>query len=211
MRREDITRVTEIDREAFPTLWPPANYKRELNNPLAHYMVACDEENRVERTDVKATPQKRRSGLASGVKRLFNYIRFLGNEPPPSDGEYISGFAGFWIMAGEVHMTNIAVREILHNQGIGELLLIALIDLAAKLDARMITLEVRVSNIAAQSLYYKYSFAKVGLRRGYYIEDREDAVLMSTEDITSAPFQTRLQQLRRAYSKRWGIAIHPAT
>ncbi len=211
MRREDITQVTQIDREAFPTLWPPANYKRELNNPLAHYMVACDEENKVERPDVKAMPQKRRSGLASGVKWLFNYIRFLGNEPPPSDEEYISGFAGFWIMAGEAHITNIAVRKMHHNQGIGELLLIALIDLATKLDTRMITLEVRVSNIAAQGLYYKYGFAKVGLRRGYYIEDKEDAVLMSTEDVTSASFQARLQQLKQAYSRRWGIAMHPAT
>ena len=43
MRKEDIPQVTEIDREAFPTLWPPANYQRELDNQLAHYIVACDE------------------------------------------------------------------------------------------------------------------------------------------------------------------------
>ena len=44
MRREDIAQVSEIDREAFPTQWPPANYKSELKNRLAHYIVACDEE-----------------------------------------------------------------------------------------------------------------------------------------------------------------------
>jgi len=207
MRREDIAQVTEIDREAFPTLWPPANYQRELNNRLAHYIVACDEEKKVEEPDVQATPEKRRSGLASMVRQLFNYDRFLGNEPPPSAREYITGFAGFWVMADETHITNIAVREIHRCQGIGELLLIAVIDLAAKLNARMITLEVRASNVAAQSLYSKYGFAQVGLRRGYYTDDREDGVLMTAENITSVPFQARLQQLKQAHFERWGIAL----
>ena len=44
MRKEDIAQVTEIDREAFPTMWPPANYLNELQNRLAHYIIACDEE-----------------------------------------------------------------------------------------------------------------------------------------------------------------------
>jgi len=207
MRREDIAQVSEIDREAFPTLWPPTNYQHELNNRLAHYIVACDEEKKVEEADVQATPEKRRSGLASRVRQLFSYDRFLGNEPPPSTREYITGFAGFWIMADEAHIINIAVREIHRCQGIGELLLIAVIDLAAKLNVCIITLEVRASNVAAQSLYYKYGFTQVGLRRGYYTDDREDGVLMSTEDITSAPFQARLQQLKQAHSEKWGIAL----
>ena len=80
------------------------------------------------------------------------------------------------------------------------------IDLAAKLDASMITLEVRASNIAAQGLYYKYGFVQVGLRRGYYTDNREDGVLMSIEDITSAPFQARLQQLKQDYLQKWGTA-----
>jgi len=207
MRREDIAQVNEIDREAFSTLWPPANYKHELNNRLAHYIVACDEEKKVEEADVEATPEKRRSGLASRVRQLFNYDRFMGNEPLPSAREYVAGFAGFWIMAGEAHITNIAVRKIHYRQGIGELLFIGVIDLATKLEARMITLEVRASNIAAQSLYSKYGFTRVGLRRGYYTDDREDGVLMSTEDIASALFQARLQKLKQAYSGKWEIAL----
>jgi len=71
----------------------------------------------------------------------------------------------------------------------------------------MITLEVRASNIAAQSLYSKYGFAQVGLRRGYYTDNREDGVLMSTEDIASVPFQVRLQELKQAHSEKWGIAL----
>jgi ribosomal-protein-alanine N-acetyltransferase len=206
MRKEDIPQVTEIDREAFPTLWPPANYRRELENRLARYIVACDEEERVEEPEMEATPQKGFSGLVSKLRQLFNHDRLFGNEPSSSGRQYIFGFAGFWIMAGEAHITNIAVREKHRRHGIGGLLLISLIDLATELDARLITLEVRASNTAAQSLYSEYGFTKVGLRRGYYTDNREDGVLMSLEDITSARFRANLQQLKQAHCQKWGVA-----
>ena len=111
-------------------------------------------------------------------------------------------------MAGEAHITNIAVREQYRRQGIGELLLISLIDLAIELDAHLVTLEVRASNTTAQSLYSKYGFIQVGLRRGYYTDNREDGVLMSLENITSAPIQANLQQLKQAHAQTWGITSH---
>jgi len=208
MLREDIAQVTEIDREAFPTLWPPANYHHELQNQLAHYIVACDEEKTVDEPEVKAPPEKSFSRLISRVRQLFNHGRFFANELPPSDKKYIAGFVGFWIMVGEAHITNIAVRVPYRRQGIGELLLISLIDMATELNAHTITLEVRASNTAAQSLYQKYGFTQVGLRRGYYSDNREDGVLMSTENITSAQFQAYLNRLKQAHSKRWGIALY---
>jgi len=208
MRREDIAQVTEIDREAFPTLWPPANYQHELQNRLAHYIVACDEEKTVEEPEVEASPEKGFPSLVSRVRQLFNHDRFFSNKLPPSGREYIIGFAGFWIMADEAHLTNIAVWKLYRRQGVGELLLISVIDMATKLNAYIITLEVRASNTAAQGLYHKYGFTQVGLRRGYYTDNREDAVLMSTENITSASFQAHLQQLKQAHSRRWGIALY---
>ena len=208
MRREDIAQVTEIDREAFPTLWPPANYQHELQNRLAHYIVACDEEKTVEEPEVEASPEKGFPSLVSRVRQLFNHDRFFSNKLPPSGREYIIGFAGFWIMADEAHLTNIAVRKLYRRQGVGELLLISVIDMATKLNAYIITLEVRASNTAAQGLYHKYGFTQVGLLRGYYTDNREDAVLMSTENITSASFQAHLQQLKQAHSRRWGIALY---
>ena len=207
MRKEDIPQVTEIDREAFPTLWPPANYRRELENRLAHYIVACDEGERVEEPEMKATPQKGFSGLVSRLRQFFNHDRLFGNELPSSGRQYVFGFTGFWIMAGEAHITNIAVREKHRRQGIGELLLISLIDLATELDARLITLEVRASNTVAQSLYSKYGFTQAGLRRGYYTDNREDGILMSLENIASAPVQANLQRLKQAHSQKWEIAI----
>ena len=78
MRKEDLPQVTEIDHEAFPTLWPPANYRRELDNRLAHYIVACDEENRIEPPEPKATPQKGFSELVAKLRRLVQPRPLLG-------------------------------------------------------------------------------------------------------------------------------------
>ena len=158
MRREDVAPVTEIDREAFPALWPPVNYKRELENRLAHYIVACDAVERVDDPEVETPLEKDSPGLGSRVRRLFNYNRFFRYQPPEPGKQYVTGFAGFWIMAGEAHITSIAVREFRRRQGIGELLLISMINLAAELNTRIITLEVRASNTIAQGLYYKYGF-----------------------------------------------------
>ena len=181
IRWEDIAQVTEIDLEAFPTMLPPTNYERELKNKLAHYIVAYDDHRAVGEPDA-------------------------GDVLP--DRQYIVGLAGFWIIVGEAHIINIAVRQPYSRQGIGGLLLISLIDLAIEKDAHLITLEVRASNSAAQSLYYKYGFTIKGIRRGYYSDNREDAITMTVEEIYSASFQERLNLLKQAHSKKWGIALY---
>lgn len=207
MRKEDLAQVKEIDREAFPTQWPPPDYRRELQNPLARLIVVCDESKKVTEPEVEAPPEKGISKLASKVRRLWRHERFFGNKLPPSDRQYVVGFASIWVMADEAHLTNIAVRKQYQRQGIGEQLLISIIDLAAELKADFITLEVRISNTAAQSLYSKYGFTQVSVRRGYYTNNREDALLMSTESITSAPFQARFQRLKQAHVKNTGETI----
>jgi|TARA_B100001964_G_scaffold245288_1_gene331276 ribosomal-protein-alanine N-acetyltransferase len=102
-------------------------------------------------------------------------------------------------MADEAHVITIVVRKKCRGQGVGELLLIALNELAAKQKAHIITLEVRISNTVAQNLYTKYGFTRVGLRHGYYTDNQEDALLMSTQDITSIVFQKHFAQLKRDY------------
>jgi ribosomal-protein-alanine N-acetyltransferase len=190
MSQEDVPQVTEIDREAFPTMWPPANYQREMKNGLAHYIVAIED-----RQEAKALPEKGLAALLARVRRLF------GNGPVLSAGQYIIGFAGLWMLAGEAHITNIAVREKHRRRGIGEALLIGIIELAIELGAHLVTLEVRASNSDAQKLYAKYGFVRVGRRRGYYTDNGEDAVLMSIEDVKAAPVKARLEQLKRAHSE----------
>jgi len=213
MHQEDVAQITEIDREVFPTQWPPTNYQHELRNRLAHYIVACDDDKIADQLEVKVPSEKDLAWLAARLRRLFSRQRSSSNKLPPPVGHYIIGFTGFWVMAEEAHIINIAVREAYQRQGIGELLLISLIDLAIELKARIITLEVRVSNTTAQNLYTKYGFTQVGMRRGYYvdrgynIDSREDGLLMSTQDITSAAFQAHLQQLKQALSEKWGSPL----
>ena len=207
MLKEDIAQVTAIDHEAFPTQIPPPNYRHELQNQLARYIVVCDDTKTVAEPEVKA--DKGLSGLVSRIKKCFHR-----NHPPsarlsPSDQQYIVGFAGIWVLADEAHITNIAVRKRYQRQSIGELLLISTIDLAQKMKASMMTLEVRASNLIAQNLYRKYGFTQVGIRRGYYLDNREDGIIMSTENITSATFETHLQQLREALARKFGSQVMP--
>ena len=171
-------------------------------------IVAYEEEKTDEETREKPNSHKSSTGLVSRMGQLFNHDRSSGNEVPPSGRQHIIGFAGFWIMANEAHISSIAVQKPYRYQGIGELLLISTIDLATELNARIITLEVRISNTTAQSLYQKYGFIQVGLRRGYYIDNNEDAVAMSATNIGSASFQAHLNRLKQVHSRKWGIALY---
>ncbi len=200
MTKDDIADVTEIDREAFTTQWPPADYAYEFKNRMAHYLVVCDSMKETNRDKHERKPGK----IQSWFRRLFS--REHGNNHKISSPQhYIVGFAGFWVMAGEAHITSIAVREQYRRKGIGELLVIAIIDLAITLNSNVITLEVRVSNTNAQNLYIKYGFNKVGERKKYYLDrspsgdSREDAVIMTTNDITSVGYQELLHQLKRKH------------
>ena len=105
-------------------------------------------------------------------------------------GEEILGYLGLRILAGEAHLTTIAVKESERRRGVGESLLTWAIEFARQMGASLLTLEVRASNLPARSLYRKYGFVEVGIRRRYYVETGEDALLMSLEDLSSfkAPF-----------------------
>lgn len=90
----------------------------------------------------------------------------------------VLGFIGIWIILGEGDITNIAVHPGFRKLGIGEKLLSSMIDLCDSLDCNIINLEVRSSNLPAISLYKKLNFLEVGLRKGYYEDNKEDAILM---------------------------------
>ncbi len=200
MREADLKQVSEIDREAFPTQVPQPNYRQELHNKLAHYIVVVD-------TDVTVPPATPASstGIRGLVARLKRRVAGEDDpEDPPAPGEYIVGFAGIWVLADESHVTNIAVRERYRRQGIGELMLIATIKMSEELRATTMTLEVRASNTTAQRLYSKYGFVEVGVRKGYYLDNREDGIIMTTASIVSTDYRKRLRGLREALAAKWG-------
>jgi [ribosomal protein S18]-alanine N-acetyltransferase len=90
----------------------------------------------------------------------------------------IIGYAGLWAIVDEAHVTNIALLEKYRGRKWGERLLDELMKTASYLGMKSITLEVRVSNEVAQNLYRKKGFRSAGTRKGYYSDNREDALIM---------------------------------
>ncbi len=198
MAWEDLDQVAQIEREAFPTLWPPTSYKRELKNRLAHYVVCIHSGKRA------LFPTQPRTDL---VGRLLRRVRRGPAPPPPGEPpELVVGFVGLWFMADEAHIVSIAVQEAYRGQGLGELLLLGAVELALQKEGRVVTLEARITNILAQSLYQKYGFHEAGVRRSYYSDNREDAMIMTTDFIGSAEYQDRIASLRQRFEDRYGEA-----
>ncbi len=109
------------------------------------------------------------------------------------------GYGGMWLMVDEAHVTTFAVLPAWRRQGIGGRLLLALMQLARDQGARVATLEVRISNRAARSLYAQFGFRPVGVRPRYYSDNGEDALIMTTGALASADMITLLAVLERRY------------
>ncbi len=202
MRRQDIPQVTEIDHEAFPTEWPPTNFIHELGNKLAYYIIACEHQATNPQSNLGLSDREKQLGFFDRVLRIISKKQI--RKENQSEELPIVGFAGMWIMADEAHVASIASHKEYRHQGIGEALLISLIELAIKKHARIVTLEARVSNQVAQNLYYKFGFDKLGVRKAYYLDNKEDAVIMSTEYIGSPSFREKFIKIKQAYYRKWG-------
>lgn len=92
---------------------------------------------------------------------------------------FILAFANYWIVADEVHLLNIATHPEARRLGHGRRLIAHLFEVATQRACRLVTLEVRRSNEAAQALYRALGFQSVGVRPGYYTDNAEDALLMT--------------------------------
>lgn len=99
--------------------------------------------------------------------------------------DIVIGFGGLWLIIDEGHITNIAVHPEFRGTGVGSALLEALIEICKLEAACGVTLEVRKSNIPAQNLYKKYGFVEEGLRKGYYGDNKEDAIIMWKRNLYS--------------------------
>lgn len=108
---------------------------------------------------------------------MNHFARYLVME---LDGKPIA-YAGMWTIVDEAHITNIAVRTAHRGHHFGETLLLELIKLAMEHGIERMTLEVRESNLVAQSLYRKLGFDPAGIRKGYYSDNQEDAIIMWCE------------------------------
>jgi ribosomal-protein-alanine N-acetyltransferase len=124
-------------------------------------------------------------------------------------GDRVVGFAGIWLLVDEAHITTFATRGTWRRQGIGERLLLALLDLSMARGAHEATLEVRPSNEPARRLYEKYGFNVVGVRPRYYSDDNEDALIMTTPELDGPTMRERMAELRTEIAARPDIELGP--
>ena len=195
MTMGDVPRVVEIERLAYPSTWPPSAYRKELqDNRWAHYIVLRDKKLQGEQETVPPQePEKPRRNRLFPLSLLTN--RATVSTPSPELASII-GFAGLWLMVDEAHITTIAMHPGFRRLGLGEFLLVSLIDISYNIGAKWVTLEVRVSNYTAQNLYHKYGFREAGIRHRYYSDNQEDAIIMWTDEINSPGYKQRFQELK---------------
>lgn len=206
MQMADIPQVSDIERETFPPPWPATNFRRDLTvNTSTSYLVASEE---AYQEEMGPSNPGDRGGDPSSQGAILRALRatitlLAGGKPAPrAEAVPVFGFAGVWFLSDEAHIATIAVRSVFRRQGIGEHLLAGVIDIAIANSAQLVTLEVRASNEAAQALYDKYGFVVVGVRPGYYSDNKEDAILMTADGITSNSFQENFERLRQTGGRR---------
>ncbi len=138
------------------------------------------------------------SDLADNPLATYRVIRSGddGRWPP------ILGWGGFWLLVDEAHVATVASHPDYRGCGLGEWLMVALLDKAQERGARVATLEVRASNLPAQKLYDKLGFDVVGMRRKYY-RDGEDGLIMTTPPLAEPEIQARIEASAATRSNGW--------
>ncbi len=214
----DVLDMEEVERLAFPTLFPPTRFRREVDKSNTLYLVAArdwtDEE-------LALGPDALRSnGGGNGLvgqlgsllklpaRLLFQTVGGRSRQMPPS---YVVGLVGLWFVMDEAHVVIIGNRPGDRRKGIGELLLIAALESAIAHGSRVMTLEVRGSNEVARALYHKYGFREVGVRKRYYADNNEDAVIMTTPPIQSDEYREHFEKQVREHEGRWGTSDRRAS
>ena len=165
MQKSHLDDIIKVEEKAYGEHhWSKESFFNELNNDLAKYFCAFDE---------------------NGT---------------------LTGYCGCWQILEEAHITNIAVSPDFRRRRIGEALLTAIIKSCYKEKIKYLTLEVRVSNEPAIKLYEKYGFKSLGIRKGYYQDNNDDALIMWTENIFYDKFKNIYEQNLTNLGKEAGIS-----
>jgi len=155
MRLADLPIVGQLELRCFTAPWSETAYRHELtSNPRSFYFVI-------------RTPERGDETAGSPDSAL-----------PP-----VLGYGGYWLLGEEAHIVTIASHPDYRRRALGELMLLYLIGHARDAQVNEVTLEVRVSNRPARALYEKWGFVEVGLRKRYYQDNGEDALLMTLHHV----------------------------
>lgn len=198
MRFEDIPEVVEIERACFAMPWPASAYKRELKNPNSTRYLICRHYLAEPPPPAAISSQPKKNNFVARVLPFLKPEGESGRANSMPNPNPIVGYGGLWLMMDEAHITTLGVNPEFRGKGLGEFLLVGLVDVAMALGASWLTLEVRVSNTTAQKLYEKYTFKVSGTRKGYYTDNNEDAYIMWSDELTKLSFREKYKTLKSA-------------
>ena len=191
----DAATIDHIVRDAFGASAPKSSAARDMKRPNTTYIVAAKSEN-----GRPTNGKESHDGIGGWRQRFTSMVAAsISSLEPQKAAENVVGLVGIWTPMDQTHIMVIASRSSERGKGIGELLLLATLSEALKIGAKNATLEVRKSNEVARALYRKYGFAEVGIRRRYYQDNREDAIIMSTPDLSNLDYRRSLRNRCRAY------------
>lgn len=177
--------VVELDKLCFGGLWTLEGYQRELNSPNSDLLVLLP--------DAEQGSRGEREKVEFKISTIF-------------------GIGSLWAILEEAHITMLAVHPDYRHQGFGQVLLLSLLVKAKQRGLERATLEVRISNQAALSLYEKFGFRIAGQRRGYYQDTGEDALILWLSGIQYPQFDKNLAnwegEIRSCLAKS-GWKLHP--
>ena len=210
----DSIMLESIERDAFPGMTPVTKIERDLARENGLYLTAVrewhpDEQALGPRFAIATQSEKEDDSFTARVRRNIDryLLDYVSRPKLPSD--YIAGFVGLWFVLDEAHIVIIGIRESDRREGIGDQLLISALEQAVENDSRVMTLEVRESNGPAIELYTKYGFQRVGLRRRYYSDNGENAVIMTTPPIQSDDYRNQFTKLIEQHAEKWGWVSRP--
>jgi ribosomal-protein-alanine N-acetyltransferase len=173
MTLADLDDVMQIEQVSFSAPWSARAYRYEITENEYSIMLVVRPRRRAE----------------SWLPKLLHRLNFTGPSP-------VLGYGGSWVMVDEIHIATLAIHPRWRGLGLGELLLLSLVERGAEKGARRATLEVRVSNEVALGLYRKYGFEITATRRGYYTDNNEDAYIMVTPPLSAPGFRANLERHR---------------
>ncbi len=192
---DDIEQANAIEKDAFPDLFPPTSFSRELKRDRATIIVAEVNEN-VDGWQELIPPHH------NNVSKSNLYRS--GYTGHGKGQKFLTGLLMLWEMAGEAHIISLGVRRNFRRRGIGELLMLNCFYKCVRSAYTAISLEVRSSNKAAQELYLKHGFLVEGVRKAYYSDNREDALIMNVRNILSPSHLKRMSNLKKTYAASYG-------
>lgn len=202
MTADDIVAVGRVEKRCFPNPWPASAYRRELLDTRQNYYLVL-------RATEALGDGHGDHGAARNLPRRSLLPLHLGRRHDERPTPQVIGFVGMWQSFDEAHITTIGIDPAYRGRSLGELLLLTMFDAAQERGANWLTLEVRVSNEQAQALYRKYGFTVHGVRKRYYSDNGEDALIMWSRALSDADVQADLEALRSELHGRLHDRVDP--